>query len=383
MLRREQKPAVLVVDDTLDNIRLVNEILKEDYRIRVATNGEKALEAAKHAPPDIILMDVMMPVMNGYEACRRLKEDEALKDIPVLFLMSGSDEADERKGFALGAADYIAKPISPPILTARMKTHLALRRSRGILENQHRFLEKEVLRRTKGISVIQEAFIAAMATLAETRDNETGSHIQRTKLYVKELAEYMGRRPKYKEILTPEKIHLIVISSPLHDIGKVGIPDHILFKPGALSQEEYEIMKRHTTMGRDAIASAEKLMGNAETFLTRAREIAYSHHEKWNGTGYPLGLSGDEIPLSARLMAVADVYDALTTRRIYKEAITHEEAVSIIREDSGRHFDPDVVAAFLALQGRFREIIMKYAACEKILPARIQDNPTPYIRKVP
>lgn len=383
MLRREQKPAVLVVDDTPDNIMLVNEILKEDYRIRVATNGEKALEAAKHAPPDIILMDVMMPVMNGYEACRRLKEDEALKDIPVLFLMSGSDEADERKGFALGAADYIAKPISPPILTARMKTHLALRRSRGILENQHRFLEKEMLRRTKGISVIQEAFIAAMATLAETRDNETGSHIQRTKLYVKELAEYMGRRPKYKEILTPEKIHLIVISSPLHDIGKVGIPDHILFKPGALSQEEYEIMKRHTTMGRDAIASAEKLMGNAETFLTCAREIAYSHHEKWNGTGYPLGLSGDEIPLSARLMAVADVYDALTTRRIYKEAITHEEAVSIIREDSGRHFDPDVVAAFLALQGRFREIIMKYAACEKILPARIQENLKPYIRKIP
>lgn len=283
-----------------------------------------------------------------------------LKDIPVIFLTARSDEADEQRGLALGAADYIVKPVSPPILIARIKTHLALKQSRDLLEDQNQFLEEEVSRRTKDISTIQEASIMAMAALAEARDNDTGSHIQRTKLYVKELTEYMSGTDKYKDLLTPEKVKLIIASSPLHDIGKVGIPDQILRKPGVLTTEEYEIMKRHTTIGRDAILSAEKLMGDVDTFLTCAREIAYSHHEKWDGTGYPQGLTGEGIPLSARLMAVADVYDALTTRRVYKEAITHKEAVSIILSDSGKHFDPDVVKAFFALRENFRDISIKY-----------------------
>lgn len=356
MLPGEQKPAVLVVDDSRDNILLLNEILKKEYRVRAAADGAKALEAAEEAPPDIILMDVMMPVMDGYEACRRFKKDKALRDIPLLFLTARSGEADEQKGFALGAADYIVRPVSPEILTARMRTQLVLKKSRDLLEHQNRFLEEEVQRRTRDVSVLQEASIMALAALAETRDNETGGHLQRTKLYIRELARAMSRTKKYGAVLTPKKIGMIVLSAPLHDIGKVGVPDHILLKPGKLSAEEYEIMKKHTTMGRDAILCAERLMGGTETFLSCAREIAYSHHEKWDGTGYPQGLSGDEIPLSARLMAVADAYDAITTRRVYKEAICHERAADIIRSECGKHFDPDVVQAFLALQETFRVI---------------------------
>lgn len=361
MADQGHKPSVLVVDDTLDNLILINEILKEEYRVRVATNGLKALEAARYAPPDIILMDIMMPAMNGYEACRRLKEDEALRDIPVLFLTAKSDVADEQRGFALGGADYIVKPVTPPILLARVKTHLALKQSRDSLEDQNQSLEEEILRRTKDISVVQEASILAMAALAETRDNETGCHLQRVKLYIKELAEYMSKAEKFRYTLTPEKIRLMVLSSPLHDIGKVGIPDHILLKPGALTPQEYEVMKKHTTIGRDAILCAETQIGDAETFLSCAREIAYCHHEKWDGTGYPQGLCAEQIPLSARLMAVVDVYDALTTRRIYKDAILHEEAVSIIKRDANKHFDPDVVEAFLRIEEKFQEIKSKYA----------------------
>ena len=356
MLSGEQKSVVLVVDDTWDNILLLNEILKNEYRVRAATDGAKALEAAKYAPPDIILMDVMMPVMDGYETCRRMKEDEALRDIPILFLTAKSDEADERMGFALGAADYIVKPVSPAVLAARIKTHLALKKSRDILENQNRFLEEEVRRQTKDVSVLQEASVMALAALAETRNNETGEHLQRTKRYIRELAEAMSRTKKYEALFTPKKIDMVVLSAPLHDIGKVGIPDYILLKPGPLSPEEYEIMKKHTTMGRDAIVCAERMMGGAETFLSCAREIAYSHHEKWDGTGYPRRLSGEEIPLPARLMAVADAYDAITTRRVYKPAKSHGEAVSILQSDAGRHFDPDVVKAFLTRQEAFREI---------------------------
>ena len=363
MLPDREKPVVLVVDDTLDNITLLNEILKDEYKVKVATNGEKALEVARNTLPDIILMDVMMPVMNGYEACRRLKENEKLRDIPVLFLTARSDEEDEKKGFTLGAADYIVKPVSPPILTARMKTHLALKRSRDILESQNHFLDEEIQRRTKDVSIVQEASIMAMAALAETRDYETGCHLQRAKLYIKELAEYMSKTEKFKDVLTPGKIKMIVISSPLHDIGKIGIPDHILLKPGPLTDDEYEVMKKHTVLGRDAIMCAEKLIGNMETFLTCAREIAYSHHEKWDGSGYPQRLSGEDIPLPARLMAVVDAYDALTSRRIYKEAITHEEAVSIIQADTGKHFDPDVVRAFLTLQEQFKYISERYMDC--------------------
>jgi putative two-component system response regulator len=357
----EKKQTVLVVDDTPEVILLINEILKGKYRVRAVTNGEKALEAVRRSLPDIILMDVTMPEMNGYEVCRRLKQEERFRDIPVMFLTARSEQADEQEGLEAGGVDYIVKPINPSIFVARMETHLANKRYKDMLENQNQFLGEEVVKRTRDISLMQEATIMAMASLAETRDNDTGCHIQRTKLYMKELAEYMRRSDKYRDALTPEKIKVIVASAPLHDIGKVGIPDNILFKPGPLTKEEFETMKKHATMGRDAILRAEKMMGNADTFFSCAREIAYSHHEKWDGTGYPLGLCGEAIPLAARLMAVADVYDAITTKRVYKEAIAHKEAVRIIQADSGKHFDPDVVKAFLALKETFQKISIIYA----------------------
>ncbi|WP_379133867.1 two-component system response regulator [Paenibacillus sp. sgz500958] len=354
------RPVILVVDDTPDNIVLLSGLLKEQYKVKVATNGEKALQVAKSSPPDLILLDIMMPVMDGYETCRRLKEDEELKDIPVIFLTAKEEVEDENKGFGLGAVDYITKPLSSPILLSRVKTHLTLKMSKDFLEDQNQYLEAEISRRTKEISLIQEVSVMAMAALAEMRDSETGNHIQRTKLYIEVLATQLSRTDKYLDVLSKQQVELIVLSAPLHDIGKVGIPDHILLKPGVLTREEFEYMKTHTTLGRDAILRAEVLMDRPETFLRFAKEIVYSHHEKWNGTGYPEGLAGEQIPLSARLMAVADVYDALTSKRVYKEAMSHEQAVRIIENDAGIHFDPDIVQIFLKHQHKFKDISEKY-----------------------
>ncbi|MFD1773703.1 response regulator [Paenibacillus rhizophilus] len=356
------RPVVLVVDDTPDNIALLSGLLKERYKVKVATNGEKALAVAKAAPPDLILLDIMMPVMDGYETCRRLKTDRELEDIPVIFLTAKEEVEDENKGFELGAVDYITKPISSPILLSRVKTHLTLKQSKDFLKDKNYFLEMEISRRIKEISLIQEVSIMSMAALAEIRDIDTGNHIQRTKLYIEELANQLSRTPKYSEYLCQESVDLIAASAPLHDIGKVGIPDHILLKPGPLTREEFEIMKTHTTLGKEAILRAEQLMNKTETFFRYAKEIVYSHHEKWDGTGYPEGLSGENIPLSARLMAVADVYDALTSERVYKGAMSHEQAVAIITEDAGRHFDPDIVQVFLKCQFKFREISGMYQA---------------------
>lgn len=354
------RPVILVVDDTPDNIALLSGLLKECYKVKVATNGERALHIAKAAPPDLILLDVMMPGMDGYETCRRLMQDEVLREIPVIFLTAKEEVEDENKGFDSGAVDYITKPISAPILLSRVKTHLTLKRSKDFLADKNQYLEAEVSRRIQEISLIQEVSVMAMAALAEMRDPETGNHIQRTKLYIKELATRLGRTEKYADVLTPEHISLIVTSAPLHDIGKVGIPDHILLKPGKLTDEEFEVMKTHTTQGRDAVLRAERLMNSTETFLRFAKEIVYSHHEKWDGTGYPQGLAGETIPLSARLMAVADVYDALTSKRVYKEAMSHEQAVDIIVSDAGRHFDPDIVEIFVKCCHKFQEISEQY-----------------------
>lgn len=358
----DARPVILVVDDTPDNISLLSGLLKEQYKVKVATNGEKALQVAKAAPPDLILLDIMMPVMDGYETCRRLKEDEELNEIPVIFLTAKEEVEDENLGFDLGAVDYITKPISSPILLSRVKTHLTLKQSKDFLADKNEFLEAEISRRIKEISLIQEVSVMAMAALAEMRDSETGNHIQRTKLYIEELATQLSRTEKYAEVLNPEHISLIVTSAPLHDIGKVGIPDHILLKPGALTHEEFEVMKTHTTLGREAILRAERLMDKPETFLRFAKEIVYCHHEKWNGTGYPERLSGERIPLSARLMAVADVYDALTSKRVYKDAMSHEQAVEIIVGDSGIHFDPDIVKVFVKNKHKFKEIAERYTS---------------------
>ena len=356
----ECKPVVLIVDDTPDNITLLSGLLKDFYKIKVAINGEKALSMVEKQPPDIILLDVMMPVMDGYETCRRLKSESRWKDIPVIFLTSKNEIEDESKGFEYGASDYITKPVNPVILLSRVKTHLSLKKASDFLKSQNHYLETEVSRRTKEIALIQEVSIMAMASLAETRDVETGYHIQRTKLFVKTLCNYLSENSKYGETLSPKVIDLIVTSTPLHDIGKVGIPDSILLKPGKLTAEEFEIMKTHTTLGKEAILKAEELMNREETFLLYPKELVYSHHEKWDGSGYPLGLKGEEIPLSSRIIALADVYDALTSKRTYKPAYPHEYAVEIIMEESGKHFDPVIVEAFFNVKEKFKEISCRY-----------------------
>jgi len=356
------KPVILVVDDTPDNLMLMANLLKESYTVKAANNGEKALRIARDTPhPDLILLDVMMPGITGHEVAQILQADPATRDIPIIFLTAMASAADETRGLEMGAADYITKPISPPIVLARVRTQLKVKDAADFLRDQNAYLEREVQRRTRELSAIQDVTIHAMASLAETRDNETGNHIRRTQHYVKILAEHLREHPRFRHFLDDATITLLFKSAPLHDIGKVGIPDAILLKPGRFTPEEFEIMKTHTTLGRDAIAHAEQQLGMDVDFLNLAKEIAYCHQEKWDGSGYPQGLAGDAIPISARLMAVADVYDALISRRVYKEGMPHEKAVGIILEGRGSHFDPDVLDAFEANMARFQEIAARFA----------------------
>jgi putative two-component system response regulator len=360
-----EKATVLVVDDTPENLSLMAALLKDQYKVKVANHGERGLKIAlSEKPPDLILLDIMMPDIDGYEVCRRLKAHPLTRDIPIIFLTAKSESEDEQKGLELGAVDYITKPISPPIVLARVATQLALKASADFLRDKNEFLEQEVARRTQEVVAIQDVTILAMASLAETRDSDTGNHIRRTQYYVKALAEKLQAHPRFQSFLTEQNISVLFKSAPLHDIGKVGIPDRILLKPGRFTPDEFEIMKTHTTLGRDAIAHAEESLGTKVAFLSMAKDIALYHQEKWDGSGYPEGLSGDAIPISARLMAVADVYDALISRRVYKEGMPHAKAVEIIRQGKGVHFDPDMVDAFLELEDVFQSIAQQYADSE-------------------
>ncbi len=356
-----KKATVLVVDDTPDNLALMSSLLKNDYKVKIANGGEKALKiAALDSPPDLILLDIMMPGMDGYEVCQQLKRDPRTMDIPVIFLTAKTEVEDEKKGLELGAVDYITKPISPPIVMARVKNHLALKAMADFLRDQNDFLELEVDKRTREVMAIQDVTILVMASLAETRDSDTGNHIRRTQFYVKALAEKLRGHPRFAWFLTEPNINMLFKSAPLHDIGKVGIPDRILLKPGRFEPHEFEIMKTHTTLGRDAIAHAESALGTNVDFLSFAKSIALSHQEKWDGSGYPQGLVGDDIPIPARLMAVADVYDALISRRVYKEGMPHEEAVQIMSEGRDTHFDADMFDAFVEIQEEFRAIARRF-----------------------
>ena len=355
------KATVLVVDDTPDNLTLMSNLLKNDYKVKIANSGEKALKiATSESPPDLILLDIMMPGMDGYEVCQRLKGDLMTMNIPVIFLTAKTEVDDEKRGLELGAVDYITKPISPPIVMARVKNHLALKAMADFLRDQNDFLEREVSRRTREVVAIQDVTILVMASLAETRDSETGNHIRRTQFYVKALAEKLRDHPRFGWFLTDNNINMLFKSAPLHDIGKVGIPDRILLKPGRFEPHEFEIMKTHTTLGRDAIVHAEIALGTNVDFLAFAKSIALSHQEKWDGSGYPQGLAGDDIPIPARLMAVADVYDALISRRVYKQGMPHEKAVQIMTEGRGTHFDADMFDAFVEIQEEFRAIAQRF-----------------------
>jgi putative two-component system response regulator len=357
-----EKPSLLIVDDSPESLSQISALLKDDYRLKVANSGERALKMAQGEPrPDLILLDIIMPEMDGYEVCQQLKADAQTFDIPIIFLTAKTDPDDEKHGFELGAVDYITKPISPAILLARVKTHLALKATADFLRDKSVFLEQEVTKRTREITAIQDVTIRAMAALVETRDPNTGNHIRRTQYYVKILAERLRYHPRFASYLNESNIGLLFKSAPLHDIGKVGIPDAILLKPGALTSAEFEIMKTHTTLGYQAICHAEEALGKEAGFLKMAKEIALYHQEKWDGSGYPQGLSGDEIPIAARLMALADVYDALVTERVYKRPVPHELAIQSIMDGKGTHFDPDVVDAFLQVQDQFQGIAQRFA----------------------
>ena len=362
METKNKKAVILIVDDTADNLLLISDILKPLYSIKVANSGKKALEYLRtKTKPDLILLDIMMPGLSGYEVIEQIKNDSLLRDIPVIFLTAKESMQDEQKGFTLGAADYITKPISVAILHARIKTQLENKRAADFLKDQNHYLETEVQKRTHDILAIENVAILAMASLAETRDSETGLHIRRTQNYVKILAKKLQDHPKFRDFLTPENITILYKSAPLHDIGKVGIPDAILLKPAKLTPQEFEIMKTHTTLGKEAIEHAEQQLGYEIDFLKIAKEIVHSHQEKYDGSGYPLGLKGDEIPIAARLMAVADVYDALISERVYKEAFSHKMAVQIIQEGRKTHFDPDVVDAFLEIEEEFDAIAKRFS----------------------
>ena len=357
-----RKPTVLVVDDTPDNLSLMSGLLKDHYKVKVANNGEKAIKIAQAAEqPDLILLDIMMPGLSGYEVCEILKKDPATRDIPIIFLTAMTATDDEKKGLELGAVDFITKPVNPPIVMARVATQLQVKAAADFLKDQNVYLEQEVSKRTRELAAIQDVTILAMASLAETRDNDTGNHIRRTQYYLELLANYLKNHDRFRGFLSDYTIQMLFKSAPLHDIGKVGIPDRILLKPGRFEPHEFEIMKTHCKLGRDAIQHAEDQLGLEVEFLKYAKEIAYSHQEKWDGSGYPEGLAGDAIPISARLMAVADVYDALISRRVYKEGMPHEKAVGIIAEGRGTHFDPDIVDAFLALTAQFQAVAQRYA----------------------
>ena len=366
-----EKPTILVVDDTPENLTMMSFLLKDRYKVKVANHGQKALRIAASEPqPDLILLDIMMPEMDGYEVCRQLQQDPQTRNIPIIFLTAKARVEDEEFGLGLGAVDYITKPISPPVVLARVKTHLSLKASADFLRSKSDYLEQEVAKRTREISAVQDVTILAMASLAETRDNETGNHIRRTQHYVKALAEALRQQPKFATVLDDHTIAMLFKSAPLHDIGKVGIPDRILLKPGRYEPEEFAIMQRHPLLGLQAIEHAEQSLGTSVDFLRVAKEIAYGHHEKWDGSGYPQGLVGEAIPLSARLMAVADVYDALISRRVYKEGMPHQQAAEIIAQGRGSHFDPDVVDAFFQIEQTFVAIAQRYLDSDQDLKAK-------------
>jgi len=352
---------ILVVDDTVDNLTVLGELLQPDYRVRVASSGRRALQVALTPPrPDLILLDVMMPDLDGFAVFEALRADPRSADIPVIFVTAMDGSGDEERGLRAGAVDYITKPLRPAIVLARVRTHLELKRARDILRDHNRLLEAEVAERMRDNQLIQDVSIQALARLAETRDPETGNHLLRTQGYVRTLAERLQAHPRFSATLSPAYIELLAKSAPLHDIGKVGIADHVLLKPGKLTADEWEHMKTHAAIGAAAIERAERDAPRPVAFFKLAKEIAHWHHEKWDGSGYPDALAGDAIPLSARLMALADVFDALISRRCYKEPMPAGQAHAIIAEGRGRHFDPDVVDAFLAGFASFCAIAERY-----------------------
>jgi putative two-component system response regulator len=317
---RTTRQTILVADDTPENIDLLSALLRQDYRVKVATSGEKALAIVNSTePPDLILLDIMMPGMNGYDVCRRIKANPDRRGIPIIFVTAMTSIEDERLGLEVGAVDYITKPISPPIVAARVRTHLAL-------YDQTRVLEDRVRERTAELFASRQQIIRRLGRAAEFRDNETGNHVIRMSYYARLIAQAIG--------LGPEATELLFNTASMHDIGKIGIPDAVLLKPGPLSKAEWAVMRQHPEIGAEIIGEHD------DELLQTARTIALTHHERFDGSGYPRGLIGEDIPLFGRIVAIADVFDALMTARPYKPAMPIDETLQVMGRNTGLHFDP-------------------------------------------
>jgi putative two-component system response regulator len=341
MENTENNVTILVVDDASENIDILSSILHPEFKVKAALDGERALKIANSEPrPDMILLDIMMPGMNGYQVCQQLKSNPATAGIPVIFITAKTQEEDEKQGLELGAVDYITKPISPAIVLARVHTHLAL-------YDQNRELEKKVQDRTAELHETRLEIIRHLGRAAEFKDNETGLHVVRMSHFTRLIAESIDGGGSWSD--------LVFNAAPMHDIGKIGIPDNILLKPGKLDDAEWQLMRRHPQIGADIIGQ------HHSDLLRLSREIALAHHEKWDGSGYPGGLKHKNIPLAGRVVAIADVFDALTTKRPYKEAWNVEDAVKYIDENSGRHFDPELVPLFHEVMPEILKIRKMYA----------------------
>jgi putative two-component system response regulator len=351
------RPAhIMVVDDTPQNLRLLESLLTErGYQVFALPSGDMALKAAAKNPPDLILLDIDMPGLTGYQVCERLKADERLAEIPIIFISALSETVDKVRAFEVGGVDYVTKPIKFDEVAARVATHLKIRALQASLEKHNKQLEEVVAAQVRQISESQMATIFALAKLAENRDTDTGEHLERVQEYCRVLAGALGESSCYSEMISDSFIANIYQASPLHDIGKVAIPDEVLLKPGRLTESEFEVMKTHAAIGAETLmAVLERYPDN--TFLRMGIEIARYHHERWDGAGYPEGVAAERIPLSARVMAVVDVYDAFRSDRCYRSGLTHEATRAIILDGKGTQFDPMIAGKFEELEATFREI---------------------------
>ena len=350
-----RNPKILIVDDLKENLVLLEKFLAPaGFDVVKASNGEEALRCVAEHAPDLILLDLVMPKMDGFQVCEALKQNPNTHRIPIVIVSGLTDRATNVKALQAGADDFIAKPFDSFILKARVESSLKAKflqdrifDCQRQLQEQNDNLETAVRERTAQVTRTQQVAVFSLAKLAESRDPETGKHLERMRLYSREVASEIITLEKYRDTLDEDFVNQIFKSSPLHDIGKVGIPDCILLKPGKLTDEEFDIMKTHSVIGGDTLKAAD-IEAGTHSFLAMGRDIAYSHHEKWDGSGYPFGLEGKDIPLASRIVAIGDVYDALTSKRPYKEPFSHEKSMGIILDGRGSHFDPDVVDAFVA-----------------------------------
>jgi putative two-component system response regulator len=361
---------IIFVDDQVSNLMIGRNVLATDYDVFTVPSAAKMFEMMGKITPDLILLDVEMPDMNGYQTIEKLKENPEHEGIPVVFLTAMTDASSELKGLNLGAIDYITKPFSPPLLLKRIEVHLRLLEQQQQLESQKQQLEayntnlEEIVKaKTKTITELQNAVLETVAELVEARDDVTGGHIERTQSYLKILFEGLHETGIYKDEIRDWDVDMVVQSAQLHDVGKISVNENILNKPGKLTDEEFEEIKKHTLVGGKIIEHIQERTSEHK-FLEFTKSMAISHHERWDGTGYPLGLKGLDIPLEGRLMAIVDVYDALVSERPYKKAFEHEEAVSIIKDGSGSQFDPTLVDLFLLEQNKF------YETAKEISPAK-------------